>query len=227
MHILIADDDLADNKIINDGLRYANFTPDSASTAEDAIFKIRTNDYDLAIIDWVFPNEDTDGSVLVRELRKRQPKVPVIMLTSRTAAAHLKEGLGHGANIYLKKPFLLPELIAYVESAMRDFRGSGENQSELINGPLKINIFSHQVTLRGKQLFLNNKEFQILRHLVMNTGGIIKRTELIEKVWGDLEIGMTSNTIDVTMNSLRKKLEKYGQEYLTTIRGVGHRLEKY
>lgn len=227
MHILIAEDDKYQCDTLVRGLKDARFTPDPAYTAKEALSKIRTNEYDLAIIDWIFPGENIDGTKLVKELRRCQPKVPIIMLTTQTAAAHVREGLGCGATFYFKKPFILPELMSHVNALLRDFGSRTEDTRELVNGPLRMDIFSYKVALNKKPLKLNNKEFQLLRHFMTEVGNVVTRGELIEKVWGDTEARMASNTIDVHVRHLRSKLGKYGEKYLITVRRVGHRLEKY
>ncbi len=225
MHILVAEDERKINKLIVDTLREAHFTPDAVHTAKDAEFHLKTNSYDLAILDRNFEGENTEGLDLVEQLRKRDDQTPVLLLTGKGNLMDKVEGLASGADDYLVKPFHLPEMLARVHSLLR--RNSDNNKQknrELVAGDLTIDPLSYTAKLRNKTLKLNNKEFQLLKFLLLKIGDVVTRTELLEKVWGDTEARTLSNTIDVHIRRLRVQLGKLGKS-IHTIRGVGYRFD--
>lgn len=224
--VLLADDHKEDSVLLCQGLMDIGFQVDCIDSAEAALEKIREHKYDLAILDWVFPDETIDGLTLLREMRQLQPGVPIIMLTAKIAAGNLSRGLDCGADIYIKKPFVLAEVIAYAKSLTNKSRLSRKRRVyKLKNGPLELNLYSHEVHLRGRLLKIRGKKYQLLRYLMLHKGEVVSRTELTEKVWGASGVDVMCNNLDVQINGLRNLLGSYGSKYLTTLRRVGYRLE--
>lgn len=230
MHILIAEDDAVISRSIAEALEDAHLTPDVASTVAEASYKLRTNDYDLVILDRMFPAEELDGDSLARQICDQQKDLPILMLSSKNFLAHRVEGLKGGADYYLTKPFYRPELIACVNTLLRrrDRRRAADraDPGELKHGPLTLDVFACSVSLDGILMQFNHKEFQILRLLLEKAGEVVTRTELIEKVWGDTETHVMSNTIDVHMRRIRNKLGKFGK-LIRTIISMGYRLDPW
>ena len=225
MTILIADDDQNLAKVIGDNLQDKKFKVDLAYTAQEALQKIQKNKYELAIVDWLFKNENIDGQDLVQKISKTQNSTPIIMLSGRNSISQKVEGLNNGADDYLTKPFRMSELVARLNAVLRRSQIPRKQAPILEAGPLTLNLNSYEVTYAGEPLKLRNKEFQILRLLLEREGGVVSRQELIEEVWQDCDRFFISNTIDVHIRRLRQKIY-LGKKALITIRGVGYRFDK-
>lgn len=225
MLVLIADDKKDDSKLLKEGLEDVGFQTNLVSSAKEALRNIRKSKYDLAIIDWLFPREAIDGIDIIRAIRSLYPRTPIIMLTAKTAAGHLNQGLSCGANIYIKKPFLLAEVISYAKSMTGNFQQE-KKDTVLKNGVLELDTTCRKLMFRGRRLRLDNKKFLILRYLLSQKGEVVPRYELITKVWEDANLEVNDNTLNVHINNLRNLLGGYGSRYLVTIRGVGYKLER-
>ena len=226
MHILIAEDNPKVSRLLVEALKEAHFTPDVALTAEDTSYKLRINDYDLVILDWYFENEKINGMDLIKEIRAKKINLPILMLTSKYALMDKIIGLKAGADDYITKPFHIPELITRIQVLLRrSYKNQNEDARILKNGPLTLDIFSHVVTLKEKPLALNNKEFQVIKLLLIKLNDVVTRSELIEKVWGDTAGKSLSNTVDVYISHLREKIGPL-QKQLQTVRGIGYRFKK-
>ena len=225
MAILIADDDQKLVQIIGDFLQNKKFKVDRAYTAKEALQKIQRKKYELAIVDWLFKNENIDGQDLVQKISKTQNSMPVIMLTGRNSLLHKIEVLNNGADDYLTKPFFMRELVARLESLLRRSRISPKQASVLEASPLTLNLNFDEVHYAGEPLTLTNKEFQILRLLLEREGAVVSRQELIEKIWLNSNRRSFSNRINVHIKKIRQKIY-LSTKSLITIRGVGYRFDK-
>jgi DNA-binding response OmpR family regulator len=144
------------------------------------------------------------------------------MLTARDATEDVVRGLDAGADDYLSKPFKFDELLARLRALVR--RGGATRLERLTAGSLELDRLKHQAFAGGKQLDLTPREFQLLEHFMMHKDDVVRRTELLEKVW-DMHFDPESNVVDVHVGNLRRKLREVGFDGLiTTIRGVGFRL---
>jgi len=179
------------------------------------------NEYDMIVLDVMLPRKT--GLQVAAELRREGRSTPILMLTARDATEDVVRGLDAGADDYLTKPFKFDELLARVRALVR--RG-GASRTELLNyGPVELDRLKHKVRVGGKRLDLTPKEFQLLEHFLMRPEEVIRRTDLLEKVW-DLHFDPESNVVDVHVGNLRRKLrEAAGIELLQTVRGVGFRLQ--
>jgi len=164
-----------------------------------------------------------EADVPASELRREGRKTPILMLTARDATEDVVRGLDAGADDYLTKPFKFDELLARVRALVR--RG-GASRTELLSyGPVELDRLKHKVRVNGKRLELTPKEFQLLEHFLLRPEEVIRRTDLLEKVW-DLHFDPESNVVDVHVGNLRRKLrEAADKELLQTVRGVGFRLQ--
>jgi len=217
MKLLIVEDD----ELLRQGLSLAltgeNYACDCASNAAQAHSLIKTSQYSLVILDLGLP--DRDGASLLRQWRREDISLPVLILTARDALEDRVDGLDAGADDYLVKPFALVELLARVRALIRRYQGQSDNQISV--GDLTINLSTQQVYQDKTPVEITPKEFAILSRLMMRAGQTVNR-ELLQQdlyTWND---DMGSNTLEVHVHNLRRKL---GKELIRTVRGNGYRLE--
>ncbi len=221
LRILIAEDDRKVASFLSRGLREEGYSVDTASDGEDATLKAAVHDYDLLIVDVMMPGKT--GLEVVRDLRTRESAVPVLLLTALDSADDIVRGLDVGADDYLTKPFGFDVLLARVRALLR--RGGAGRPDRLVYDDLTLDRLSHRATRQGHRLDLTPKEFQLLEFFMLNPERVVRRTELLEKVW-DLSFDPMSNVVDVHVAHLRRKLRVRGEgPRIHTIRGVGYRLD--
>jgi two-component system OmpR family response regulator len=220
MRILIVEDDpvLADG--LTRTLRAADYAVDSASDGSEADHVLAAQNYDLVILDLGLPK--LDGFEVLRRLRRRGSRIPVMVLTARDALEDRVRGLDIGADDYLTKPFDLPELEARVRALIR--RGQSGGSSVITHGALTLDTAGRRATLNGEPLELSARELGVLEVLMLRSGRVVNKEQLAEQLYGwDEEVG--ANAIEVYVHRLRRKLEPAGV-VIRTIRGLGYLLEK-
>lgn len=220
MRILIAEDDpvLADG--LTRALRQADYAVDCVGAGDQAERALLAQNYDLLILDLGLPK--LDGFELLRRLRHRGSRVPVLVLTARDTLDDRVKGLDLGADDYLTKPFDLPELEARVRALIR--RGHSGGSSILTHGALKLDTAGRRATLNGVPLDLSARELGVLEVLMHRSGRVVNKEQLAEQLYGwDEEVG--ANAIEVYVHRLRRKLEPAGV-IIRTIRGLGYLLDK-
>lgn len=180
---------------------------------------------ELVLLDIMLPGED--GMQLLSDLRKdpKTKSIPVIMLTAKGAEYDKVSALDMGADDYVTKPFGMMELVSRIRAVLRR-TGRGKNSDEpvLSSGTIKIDVLRHTVTVGGKEIVLTLKEFELLKMLILNSGVVLTREQLLEDIWGYNFDGET-RTVDVHVRSLRQKLGKEGDR-IETVRGVGYRIRE-
>jgi DNA-binding response OmpR family regulator len=217
--VLIAEDEANIASFVEKGLAEHGHTSSVASDGEDAARMASSADFDLLILDLGLPT--IDGFEVLRRLRGRGDRLPVIVLTAVDDVSTTVEALDLGANDYLTKPFAFDELLARVRVRLRE---SGTNPMAgttiLEASGVRLDLRTHQATVDGREVALSAKEFQLAHVLVEHAGQVMSKTQLLNRVWGyDFEGG--SNVVEVYVNYLRKKL---GRQRIETVRGVGYRL---
>lgn len=218
MRILVIEDDKKVASFLGKGLREEGYTVDVTHDGVDGTLKARVVDYDLLLVDVMLPGKN--GFELVRELRTAGCAVPVLMLTAMDSEVDVVTGLDAGADDYLTKPFGFDELLARVRALLR--RGGSGREENLIYHDVEIDRLKHQASRRGKRLNLTPKEFQLLEFFILHPERVVRRTELLEKVW-DLSFDPMSNVVDVHVGHLRRKLREAGDgDLVHTLRGVGY-----
>ncbi len=219
MRILVVDDEenLAEQTRL--ALTRQNYTVDTASNGEEALDKIYVEPYDLILLDIMLPK--IDGYGVLFELRNEKNSTPVLMLTAKGAIEDRIKGLDMGADDYLTKPFSMEELLARTRALLRR---SNERVSPLLTiGTIKLNPASREVLKDGQLVELTPKEFSILEFLLYNMNRALSRVSIAEHVWGDAFDPWTmSNSIDVHIKNLRKKIGDAKGQILHTVRGVGY-----
>ena len=174
----------------------------------------------FVILDLGLP--DVDGVELCRAIRERNPSIQVLILTARGDEVDVVVGLDAGADDYIVKPFGLAELLARIRVCER----RRPNPHRLVLGDVEVAVDEHRVTVRGEPIELSTKEYELLVTLGRSVGEIVTRSELIDRIWGTSWYGSTK-TIDTHICSLRRKIDPPEQpSCITTVRGVGYRLER-
>ncbi len=222
MRILVVDDEKKVASFLEQGLREDGYSVDVAHDGLDGAIKAHVYDYDLLIVDVVLPGKS--GYEIVRELRREEKHVPVLLLTARDSEDDVVRGLNAGADDYLTKPFGLNELLARVRALLR--RGGSRRSDRLIYHDVELDRLRHIAYRDGDKLDLTAKEFQLLEYFLMHAEQVVRRTELLEKVW-DLHFDPMSNVVDVHLGNLRRKLHNgRGDPLIRTVRGVGFILRR-
>jgi DNA-binding response OmpR family regulator len=221
MKILVVEDDRKVASFIEQGLREEGYAVDVARDGDEATMMAHVYDYDLMLLDVMLPKKT--GLQIAAELRREGRVVPILMLTARDTTEDVVRGLDAGADDYLPKPFKFDELLARVRALVR--RGGSARTELLRYGPLEMDRLKHKVRANGKALDLTPKEFHLLQHFLLHPEEVVRRTELLEKVW-DMHFDPESNVVDVHVGNLRRKLrDATGVELVSTVRGVGFRME--
>jgi two-component system copper resistance phosphate regulon response regulator CusR len=203
------------------GLREHAYAVDVAEDGNDALAQASINNYDLILLDVLLPGRD--GFEVCRALRARGDATPVLMLTARASVDDRITGLDAGADDYLTKPYSFRELLARVRALLRRERQLLPAQLEVDN--LVVDSLSHKVTRADQSIDLTAKEYALLEYLARHAGQLVSRAQIAEHVWDD-SFEPFSNTIEVYMNRLRKKIdEQHSVKLLHTRRGEGYILE--
>lgn len=215
--ILLLEDDVA----LGNGIRLALQSPQAhivlCRTLTQARDTIAQGSFDLLILDINLP--DGSGLELLEQVRQ-SGNLPVILLTANDMEMDIVTGLESGADDYITKPFAIEELLARIRAALRNH--GGHDSQVLTAGELSMDIERHRVTVRGQEVELTKKEFDLLRHLLENKGRVLTREALLDSVWGFDFVGET-NSVDVYIRFLRSKIdEAFGIKLIHTVRGVGY-----
>jgi DNA-binding response OmpR family regulator len=177
--------------------------------------------YDVALLDWMLPG--MDGATVARRLRGLGLAVPILMLTARSDVRDRIDGLDAGADDYLPKPFDLDELLARLRALYR--RSSLAGEAPIRVGDLVVDPVARRVTRAGEEIALSAREFDILHLLAASAGQVVTRFTILDQVW-DGETDLRSNVIDVHLAAIRAKIDRpFGTDTITTLRGVGYRLD--
>ena len=217
--ILLIEDDAEIAEFIAQGLREESFLVEQASDGHSGGHALATSTWDLVILDWWLPGPD--GVSLLRQFRESGKTAPVLFLTARDAVAQRVEGLNAGADDYLCKPFAFEELLARVQALLR--RLPGRTGAEWRHRDILLDLSSNRAERGGKPLGLTAREQALLLYFLRHPGEVLSRTRLYEQVWQERYDGL-SNTLEVHIMELRKKLEAHGPRLIHTVRGRGYLL---
>ncbi len=222
--ILVVEDEDSISQPFAEALRRAGFEPLVTRTAAGALELAGDAEPDLVMLDLTLP--DGDGRDVCRELRRRSD-VPIVMLTARGTEMDRIVGLELGADDYVVKPFSAREVISRIRAVLRRSAprdGAGAEQKAIRVGELELDPAARVARLRGEELDLSRKEFDLLAELMRNAGRVVKREDLMSKVWDVNWFGSTK-TLDVHIGWLRRKLgdDPAHPTYIETVRGVGFR----
>ncbi|HSD21829.1 MAG TPA: response regulator [Anaeromyxobacter sp.] len=219
MRLLIVEDNLELGRSIESAFRGKGHAVDRVETGDDADSVLRMHEYDLVILDLGLP--DMDGLDVLRRLRRRRSRVPVLVLTARDALQDRVQGLNLGADDYLGKPFALAELEARAGALIR--RGVGGEAAVIVHGRLSLDTGARLARVDGAPFELPRRELNLLEVLLVHRGQVVAKQALHDKLFGfDEEAGV--NAVEIYVHRLRKKLEPAGVR-IRTVRGLGYLLE--
>ncbi|GAB2902582.1 winged helix-turn-helix domain-containing protein [Neomicrococcus lactis] len=217
-----------DEESLSDPLSYLlekeGFEVQVVDNGNDAIVEFDRVGADLVLLDLMLPGQP--GTEVCRQLRQRS-NVPVIMLTAKDSEIDKVVGLELGADDYVTKPYSARELVARVRAVLRR---QGEPEELITNtvqgGPVRMDVERHTVSVYGETISLPLKEFELLEMLLRNTGRVLTRGQLIDRVWGSDYVGDTK-TLDVHIKRLRSKIEPdpSNPKHLVTVRGLGYKFD--
>ena len=213
----IIEDDVLLNQALNIALKNTGYSTICMYTKKDALSLIKDK-VELLIIDIGLP--DGNGIYLYQELQKKR-KIPAIFLTARDEEKDMLEAFDIGADDYVVKPFSVKVLLKRIEVVLK------RNEEEIISfGDLTLYLDRKQVFLYGKEILLTAKEYQLLEYLMVNQGQVITKENILEKIWGLDGQFVVDNTVSVTINRLRKKIEPDAKQpiYIKNVYGLGSRI---
>ena len=218
MRLLLVEDDPMIGEAVADLLRAEHYAVDWARDGDAADTALRTQPYDLVLLDLGLPRRD--GITVLRDMRARKNRTPVLVATARDAVAQRIEGLDAGADDYVLKPYDLDELLARIRALLR--RAAGRDEPVYEHKGVCINPATREATVNGVPVVLSAREWAVLEPLIARPGMVLSRQQLEDKLygWGD---EVSSNAVEVYIHGLRKKL---GPELVLNVRGVGYLVPK-
>ena len=218
MRILVVEDEKNLNRLISDMLKKEHYSVDSCFRGDEAEDYLRGAEYDAIVLDIMLPAKN--GLQILRDMRVRKDKTPVLLLTAKDSVADRVAGLDAGADDYLVKPFAKDELLARIRVMIRRSSGSVSNVFSVAD--LTVDCDS-RIAKRGESVIqLATKEFDLLEYLIRNAGKVLTREKISHHIWNyDYEGG--SNVVDVYIRYLRKKLDEgFEPKLIHTVRGAGY-----
>lgn len=216
MRLLVVEDDPMIGEDLEEGLRQENYAVDWVRDGDAAALALRQQVYDLLLLDLGLPGRS--GSEVLKAYRDQGGDIPALIISARDTPADRVMTLDAGADDYLIKPFDFGELMARIRALLR--RRSGRRSVTIVYGSLSLNPGTHEVHLRDQPLNLSKREFALLLVLMDARGEVVSRELLKEKLY-DWDADVESNTVEVYIHALRRKL---GRDFIKNVRGVGYKL---
>ncbi|MBX9581856.1 MAG: response regulator transcription factor [Gemmataceae bacterium] len=217
MRLLVVEDEDEIADFLVRGLREEGFTVERAADGHDGWHRLSTESWDVVLLDWWLPG--VEGLTLLQRYRQSGRTTPVLFLTARDAIPDRVRGLDAGADDYLRKPFAFEELLARVRALVR--RPDRRAATVLAHAGVTLDLATQQVRRSGRRLDLTAREYALLVLFVRHPGEVLSRTRIYEQVWDERYDGV-SNTLEVHVMELRKKLEAHGPRLIQTVRGRGY-----
>ncbi|WP_157267402.1 response regulator [Azohydromonas aeria] len=218
MRLLLVEDDTMIGEAVLDLLRAEHYAVDWVKDGEMAETALRTQAYDLLLLDLGLPRRD--GLEVLRALRARKDRTPVLITTARDAVAQRIEGLDAGADDYVLKPYDLDELLARIRALLR--RAAGRAEPVYEHKGVALNPATREASVGGQPVVLSAREWAVLEPLIARPGLVLSRAQLEEKLYGWRD-GVSSNAVEVYIHGLRKKL---GADVILNVRGLGYMVPK-
>ena len=216
MKILIVEDEVGISNFLKQGLEEEGYEISLAFNGLEGLELATNNQFDLILLDWMLPK--LPGIDVCKGIREKNKTIPILFLTAKDTVQETIEGLKAGANDYIKKPFSFEELLERIKIHFR----ISDGDEILTLSDIKVDLTKHQIFKDEKEVFLTQREFELLVYLIQNKGKVCTRTQIIEDVW-DIHFEYDTGVIDVFMNAIRKKLNLSKEDdCIKTIRGVGY-----
>ena len=216
--LLVIEDEPEIADFVIRGLREEGYTVDHAADGKTGMQMIERDSWDAVLLDWWLPG--MDGLTILRQFRLRDQRTPVLFLTARDAISDRVRGLDQGANDYLCKPFAFEELLARVRVLVRQ-KDTAE-VTTVFYRDVSVNLVTQRAERAGKQIDLTAREYALLVFMLRHANELLPRSRIYSHVWDDTYDGL-SNTLEVHIMELRKKLEMYGPRLIHTLRNRGYR----
>ena len=216
VHILVIEDEDEIADFLVRGLREEGFTVERVSDGRDGWFELQNGNWDVVLLDWWLPV--TDGLQLLKRFRQHDQVTPVLFLTAKDAVSDRVQGLDNGANDYLCKPFAFEELLARVRALTRR---QGQATTIMSYQDVQVDMATQRAERAGQRLDLTAKEQALLVLFLRHPGEVLSRTRIYEQVWDERYDGL-SNTLEVHVMELRRKLESHGPRMIHTLRNRGY-----
>jgi DNA-binding response OmpR family regulator len=222
MRVLVAEDDHVIADFVAQGLREAGYAVDVASAGPEALRKALDGGYDAAVMDVMLPG--LDGLSVIEQLRAKQQRMPVLILSARHTVDDRVKGLQAGGDDYLTKPFAFAELLARLQALLRRSAGGAE-PTRLVVGELTLDLLSRKVERAGKGIDLRPREFALLEYMMRHPGRVLSKTMILSHVWG-YSFDPGTNVVDVLVSRLRDKVDEgFPTKMIHTVRGAGYVLK--
>lgn len=222
MRILVVEDEPGVAGFVKQGLTEAGYKVDVADNGLDGLEYALASEYDAIVLDIMLPK--MNGLDLLREIRDKHVKSPVLLLTAKGSVDDRVQGLDVGADDYLVKPFAFPELLARVRALLR--RPPLQAGNLLQMDDLEMDVAQREVRRAGKRIELSPREFALLELLLRHPSQVLTRTQILERVWS-FDFFNDSNVVDVYIGYLRRKIDHgHARPLIKTIRGVGYRISE-
>ena len=218
MRLLLVEDDTMIGEAVLDQLRAERYAVDWVRDGEMALTALQSQTYDLVLLDLGLPR--VDGLEVLRWLRTRKLRVPVLIATARDSVQQRVQGLDAGADDYILKPYDLDELLAHIRALLR--RAAGRAEPVYEHKGVSICPATREVTVNGASVVLSAREWAVLEPLLARPGMVLSRPQLEEKLYGWKD-DISSNAVEVYIHGVRKKL---GAEVIQNVRGVGYMVPK-
>jgi len=220
MRVLVVEDEPGIARFIKQGLDEAGYAVDVARDGEEGRDYLLAQDYDAIVLDILLPR--LNGVSMLRDIRCRGIKTPVLLLTALDTVENRVQGLDAGADDYLVKPFAFPELLARLRALMR--RPPLQSDTVLQVHDLEMDIARREVRRAGRRIELTPREFSLLEYMMRHLDQVLSRTQIAEHIW-NFDFYSESNVVDVYIGYLRRKVDQGSdQPLIHTVRGVGYRL---
>jgi len=221
MKILIIEDEKDIASFIKKGLQAEHFAVDVAANGKDGSYLALTNDYDLVLLDLRLP--DIYGLDVFKKIKEQKSNLPIIILTVENEIKKKVEAFDLGVNDYLTKPFAIEELIARIRALLNRNSFDGTLTVLKING-LEMDLKTHEVKRGDKMIDLRHREFDLLEYLMRNPNIVLTRSMILEHVW-DMNVDPFTNTVDVHIRYLRKKIDDgFKKKLIKTVHGSGYKI---
>ena len=224
--ILIVEDEPGMRMGLKDNLEFEGFSVDYAEEGKTGLEKIRTNKFDLVLLDVMLP--EMSGFDICKTIRKEGNKTPVILLTAKGEEIDKVLGLELGADDYVTKPFSLRELLARIKAVLRRGENNGaesKNEDIIKIGKLDLNFISYNAKENNEEVQMSYKEFEVLHYLWKRKNETVSRDDLLHDIWGQ-DVYITTRTIDNFILKLRQKIETDSKhpKIILTVHGIGYKM---